>query len=126
MREDDQIRASVKVNNELLHFYWSLGKDIVTMNVEKVYDNNIMDNISVDLQKAFPEQMGFSVINLYYMKCWYLFYNQEDEIFYQVGKKSEMPEKFALIPCRHHTEIIRSCKTVKETLFYIEKTIEGN
>lgn len=30
-----QIKAAVKVNNEMLRFYWSLGKDIT----ERQYDN---------------------------------------------------------------------------------------
>ena len=35
-----------------------------------------------------------------------------------------MPTIFAGIPWRHHVEIITKCKSVKEALFYIEKTIE--
>lgn len=29
-----QIKASIKVNDEMLRFYWSIGKDIVTMQAE--------------------------------------------------------------------------------------------
>lgn len=124
--KESQLKASVKVNSELLSFYWSLGHDIVTMNIENVYGKNIMTNLSMDLQKTFPGQKGFSTVNLYFMKRWYLFYTQADGIFYQAGKKSDMPEKFALIPWRHHTDIISNCQTIKEALFYIDKTIEGN
>ena len=28
--KNTQIKASIKVNDELLRFYWSIGKDIVT------------------------------------------------------------------------------------------------
>src|SRR5574344_1352020 len=115
--KESQIKASVKVNSELLSFYWSLGQDIVTMDVENVYGKNIMANISMDLQRTFPGQKGFSTRNLYLMKQWYLFYNQGDVILHQAGAKSSIPEKFALIPWRHHTDIISSCKTVKEALF---------
>ncbi len=36
----------------------------------------------------------------------------------------EFPAPFALVPWRHHVEIISKCKSVDETLFYIGKTIE--
>lgn len=36
-----------------------------------------------------------------------------------------MPEKFALVPWRHHIEIITHCQSVGEALFYIEKTIDN-
>ena len=29
--KNTQIKASIKVNDELLRFYWSIGKDIVNM-----------------------------------------------------------------------------------------------
>lgn len=93
--KESQIKASVKVNSELLSFYWSLGQDIVSMNIERVYGKNIMANISMDLQKTFPGQKGFSTRNLYFMKQWYLFYTKENGIFDQAGQKSSMSEKSA-------------------------------
>lgn len=32
-----QIKAAVRVNSELLQFYWSLGKDIVERDMENKY-----------------------------------------------------------------------------------------
>jgi len=87
-----QTKASVKVNSELLGFYWSLGRDIATMNMEETYGKGIMSNISKDLQDLFPDQKGFSVVNLHYMKRWYLFYLPESENIYQAGKLFEMPD----------------------------------
>lgn len=121
-----QSKAAVKVNNEMLSFYWSLGHDMVTRNVEFVYGKNIMANLSMDLRDMFPGVTGFSVDNLYFMKRWYLFYSQDDTIFDQLGQKFVLPERFALLPWRHHIEIIKKCKTIAEALFYIDKTIEGN
>lgn len=74
----------------------------------------------------FKGQSGFSVDNLYYMKRWYAFFQGSDEILYQAGKKSQMPEMFALIPWRHHVEIVKKCHSVDEAFFYIRKTIDGN
>lgn len=45
-----------------------------------------------------------------------------DEKLYQAGK--EMPLLFALVPWRHHVEILYRCDSVEKALFYIGKTIE--
>ena len=41
-----QIKAATSVNSELLAFYWSLGRDIVTMNTESKYGSSFFDNLS--------------------------------------------------------------------------------
>ena len=46
----------------------------------------------------------------------------EDKKLHQLG--GEFPLPFALIPWRHHVEIITKCKSIEEALFYIGKTIE--
>lgn len=121
-----QLKASLKVNSELLSFYWSLGHDLATMNMEGKYGKGIMSNISKDLQELFSGQKGFSVVNLHYMKRWYLFYQNTDENFYQAGKMLEMPECFAKVPWRHHVEIISKCKSADEGLFYVKQIIAEN
>ena len=81
----------------MLAFYWSLGRDMVEKNIEKTYGKGIIENLSLDLRRMFNGQSGFSVVNLYYMKRGYAFYKTSDENFYQAGKKSDMPELFALM-----------------------------
>jgi len=34
--------------------------------------------VSLDLKREFPDADGFSALNLWYMKRWYLFYNEID------------------------------------------------
>lgn len=121
-----QAKAAVKVNAEMLAFYWSLGRDIVEMNVEKTYGKGVMENLSLDLRRIFVGQTGFSVDNLYFMKRWYSFYQSSTENFDRLGQNSEMPELFAQIPWRHHVEIIKKCHGIDEAIFYIRKTAESN
>lgn len=120
-----QAKASVRVNDEMLRFYWSLGRDIVAMKVEEQWGKGIIDKLSLDMKAEFDNQQGFSVSNLRLMKRWYSFYTKDLEIQYQPGTELEMPQKFTFVPWKHHVEIIRKCKTLKEALFYIDKTIEG-
>ncbi|WP_374694147.1 DUF1016 N-terminal domain-containing protein [Bacteroides thetaiotaomicron] len=46
-----QLKAAVKVNTEMLRFYWSLGADIVNLKAESKWGDGIIQSISQDLQK---------------------------------------------------------------------------
>ena len=70
-----QIKAAVKVNAEQLLFNWQLGRDLVTRKAEEQWGSGVVEQLSMDLQAAFPESKGFSTTNLWRMKQWYLFYS---------------------------------------------------
>lgn len=121
-----QAKAAMRVNKELLRFYWSLGKDMMAMNIETQWGKGVMKQLSLDLRAAFPEQKGFSLTNLKYVKRWVAFYADAPEIGQQAADQFGMPMLFAAIPWYHHVEIITHTHSVKEALFYVNKVIEGN
>ncbi len=69
-----QIKAAVKVNNEMLRFYFSLGRDISSMIRYVGYGSEFYKNVN-DLKKVFPEVHSFFVTNLKYMKYFYELYS---------------------------------------------------
>ena len=69
--KSSQIKAAVKVNSELIRFYWSLGRDIVQKKVESKWGSGFFDMLSQDLREEFPAVKGFSVTNLRYIKRFY-------------------------------------------------------
>ena len=73
-----QVKASVRVNAEKLLFNWELGRDLVQKKAEERWGAGVVEQVSLDLQREFPNADGFSTTNLWYMKQWYLFYYQED------------------------------------------------
>ena len=123
-----QVKASVRVNAEKLLFNWELGRDLVQKKAEERWGAGVVEQVSLDLQREFPNADGFSARNIWYMKRWYLFYNQADTKLYQAGKEiqgtklhhaggeteniklyqagREFPAPFALVPWRHYVEII--------------------
>ena len=133
-----QAKAAVHVNHGMLVFYWSLGRDIVALKAESKWGSDFFNQLSVDLKQTFPQQKGFSVTNLKYIKRWYLFYYEQiiirqqpadefkETIRQQLADKLEMPVKFALIPLYHHIEIATKCHSLQEAFFYINQVIEGN
>lgn len=73
-----QVKASVRVNAEKLLFNWELGRDLVQKKAEERWGAGVVEQVSLDLQREFPNADGFSTTTLWYMKQWYLFYNQHD------------------------------------------------
>jgi len=69
-----QIKAAIKVNREMLIFYWSLGRDIVNMKAEQQWGTKFLQNLSKDLKFAMPDTTCFSETNLKYMKYFYEMY----------------------------------------------------
>ena len=66
-----QIKAAVKVNSEMLKYYWSLGKDIVAKDAVAKWGDKIFVNLSADLKDALPGVSDLSVRNLQYMRQMY-------------------------------------------------------
>lgn len=125
-----QVKAAFKVNSLLLEFYWSLGRDIVTMRAEQKWGTGVVEQLSLDLKDTFPNQKGFSSSSIWAAKRWYLFYYEYLAKLQQAvevsSKGINMPKSFGNIPWGHHLLIIEKSKTVEEALFYINKTIENN
>ena len=80
-----QIKAAVKVNSELLEFYWSLGHDIAAKKAEQKWGSGIIERLSLDFKSAFLKQSGFSTTNLWYIKKWFVFYDSHKEKLHQLG-----------------------------------------
>ena len=56
-----QIKAAVKVNEEMLRFYWELGRDIVEMHVEDRWGEKVIKTLSLDLQREIPCSGEFAI-----------------------------------------------------------------
>lgn len=118
--KQSQIKAAIKVNSELIQFYWSLGRDIVKMKSESRWGSKFYESLSKDLREAFPDAAGFSIRNLKYTKQ-----------FYELIPKNEIRQQVAaqlsMVPWGHIILIISKVnKDTKKGLFFIRKTIENN
>ena len=130
--KNSQIKAAIRVNTEMLSFYWSIGRDLVALKAEQRWGAGVVKQFALDMRNTFPEETGFSYTNVKYMKRWYLFYFQKltkghqlgdllqpDRKSHQLGGFLEMPDIFGLVPWKHHVHIFSKCKTLDEALFYV-------
>ena len=132
-----QIKASIKVNDEMLRFYWLLGQDIEMMKKNSSWGSNIYQKISKDLVEELPEIKSFSPRNLQYMNQFYRLYSDvqithqldaqifENEFTPQVGAQIDKNVIF-MIPWGHHKIIMDKCKEQEKALFFVQKTLENN
>ncbi len=72
--------AAVKVNAEKLLFNWQLGHDLVQKKAEERWGAGVVEQVSQDLKREFPNEKGFSTRNLHYMKQCYLFYTNDSPL----------------------------------------------
>jgi predicted nuclease of restriction endonuclease-like (RecB) superfamily len=117
-----QIKAAVRVNEELLRLYWNMGRDISRQRLDAHYGSGFFTTLSRDLRAEFPDMEGFSPRNLRYTQQFYEFY--APAILHQLGAQFPLEGLFA-IPWRHHVEIFTHAKSVEEALFYVAKTAEN-
>jgi predicted nuclease of restriction endonuclease-like (RecB) superfamily len=119
-----QLKAHIKVNEEMLRLYWEIGLMIVSKQNESSWGDKILETISKDLKKEFPNLQGFSVRNIKYMRQWFLFYTNSQQSVDQIGQQAVA--QIFQIPWGHNIHIIAKAKSIDEALFYISKTIENN
>ena len=115
-----QIKAAVKVNSELLQFYWELGQDILDKQKNAKWGDGFLKQLSVDLSSEFLDIKGFSKRNLELIRQWHVFYGQENLIAKQTVSQ------LVRIPWGHNIVITSKCKKLDEAFFYIQKTIQNN
>jgi predicted nuclease of restriction endonuclease-like (RecB) superfamily len=109
-----RISASKFVNKELILLYWNIGKEINQRQEKLGWGKSIVELLSKDLKKVFPNLSGFSTRNLWDMKRFYSEY-KENKILRQL---------VAEIPWGHNLLILNKIKDEIEREFYIKSTIE--
>lgn len=123
-----QIKAAVKVNDEMLRFYWQLGKELHDRKDKFSYGQSFYKTISRDLRRELPDVKSFSETNLRYMQKFAELYSEVSNLP-QVGEDfgSEEIEPLFAIPWGHHKIIIDKCNgNPKKALFFVNQVIQNN
>lgn len=116
-----KVSASLKVNNELLRFYLSVGKDIYNNQYENRYGSQFYKRLSIDLQREIPNSKGFSPTNLKYMRYFYELFKDE------IQNRPQVVDDLVCLPWGHIRYIIDNCKNdLDKALFFVGKTLENN
>ena len=131
-----QLKAAMKVNDEMLRFYWALGRDISHISEDSRYGSAFYKTLSDDLKDIFPDVSSFSKTNLKYMRYFYEMYPEAenrqqlvDDLSASENRQQPVDDLGMIfyIPWGHHVQILGKCKgNQQKALFYVRKTYENN
>lgn len=105
-----------RVNEELINMYWQVGKYLSDASEETNFGDAYIDNISVQIQSAFPGIKGFNRRGLYRMKKFYETYKDDEFVTTLLSQ----------ISWSNHLAILSKAKSVEERHFYITLCIKEN
>ena len=101
-------------NVQMSMMYYQIGKDILQRQSAEGWGSKIVDRLSADLKKAFPEMNGFSPRNLKYMRR-----------FAEVWPDESIVQRcVAQLPWRHNICLMEKVKEPNRRLAYAMSAIE--
>lgn len=109
-----RIKAHLSVNKELLLLYWKIGKRILDQQEKEGWGSRVIENISNDLRREFPEMKGLSPVNLKRMRSFSLEYPN-----LEIGSQA-----VTQLPWGHLQELLFKIKDKKLRDWYAQKTLE--
>jgi predicted nuclease of restriction endonuclease-like (RecB) superfamily len=108
-----RIIVAKQLNSAAQSVYWNLGKLISEKQLVEGYGSAVVNQLSVDLKKEFPD-MGVSPRNLWNMKLFYERYHQADQ---------KLLQAVAVLPWGHNLLLINKVQSLEAVLFYAEEAV---
>jgi predicted nuclease of restriction endonuclease-like (RecB) superfamily len=138
--EISKLRAAISVNADTLKLYWNIGNSILQKQKEKGWGKKVIEQLSKDLTNRFPNDRGYTVRNLGYMK--YFAQEYPDFPILQVplaklkgqairqvslAKLGDKEQEFVQVPLAqitwyHHISLLSKVKDNIERAYYITET----
>ena len=140
-----QTKAMLSVNHELIQLYWDIGRLIVERQEREGWGKGIVDRLAADVQKSFPGLGGFSSVNVWRMRAFYVAYRSASSIPSQPATElkpqtrsnqsilsqaaieltdSVPPQPVAELPWFHNVILLSKVKDQTQRLWYAAKTLE--
>lgn len=96
-----QIKAAVTANRELIQLYWDIGRLIVERQEREGWGKGVVEHLADDIQRAFLGIKGFSAVNVWRMRSFYLNYRPQAVIELSSEKLSQPVIEFEFGLLRH-------------------------
>lgn len=101
------------VNNQLVELYFNIGRNIYDKIEVSKWGEGIIERLSNDLQREFPDMKGFSAQNLWRMKQLYETYKDNEKLSTLLRE----------LPWSHNVLILHNTESIEEKEFYIKTCI---
>ena len=112
---ETRIKTVLDANSSMILLYWNIGDMILKKQNEYGWGAKVIDRISFDLKKKFPEMKGFSPRNLKYMRK-----------FAEVWKdKAIVQQVVAQIPWHSNIVLLEKLTDNESRIWYAKMTIKN-
>ena len=138
--ERSKLKAVIGVNTEMLSLYWAIGHDILEKQKSLGWGAQVIDRLSADLSRRFPDDRGYSVRNLKNMRSFAKAYPHYPIVQVSLAQLRKLPicqaaleqlqteqAEFVQVPLAqiswyHHISLISKVKDDVTRAFYILET----
>jgi predicted nuclease of restriction endonuclease-like (RecB) superfamily len=121
-------RSILAVNKELIELYWGIGRLIIKQQEAKGWGKSIVEQLSKDIRREFPNITGFSPQNIWYMRSFYFAWTKEVKNLQQpVGDLDgqNLPRVVKEVPWGHNIILLSKLKNPSLRIWYAQKIIEN-
>lgn len=122
-----QVRAAFAANRELIALYWDIGKAIVERQRSKGWGKAVVERLAADLQKEFRGRAGFSPLNVWRMRAFYLAWTEELRNLSPPVTESELAKLSRLVtelPWGQNLALLHKIENPLIRAWYARKTLE--
>jgi len=113
--QEERLKTVLAANSAMVLLYWDIGQSILERQKNEGWGAQVIDRLSVDLQRAFPEMRGFSPRNLKYMRAFAAAWPD----------RAIVQQVVAQIPWSHNCILLNKIHDKSLREWYIRKTIEN-
>ena len=138
-----KLHTALNVNVGTLTLYWNIGKSILQKQEQEGWGKQVIEQLSKDLISRYPDDRGYSVRNLRYMKRFASAYPDFPILQVPLAELKELPilqatlaelenegREFVQVPLAqiswyHHISLLPKVKDDAERAYYITETAQN-
>ncbi len=135
-----KLKTALNVNVGTLTLYWNIGKQILEKQKKDGWGKKVVEQLSKDLATKYPEDRGYSVRNLKYMRQFADAYPHFPFVQVPLAQMNNIPigqvaldqfkeddKEFVQVPLAqiswyHHISLLSKVKDIAERAYYITET----
>lgn len=111
---EERVRVVLSANAAMVALYWEMGSMILRRQAAQGWGARVIDRLSLDLRRAFPDMSGLSPRNLKYMRAFAAAWPDLEVV----------QQAVAQIPWGHNVILIERIHDAETRLWYARQTLE--
>ena len=110
-----QIKAVLSVNREMVNLYLDIGRAILEQQEQVGWGKSVVERLSQDLRRVFPDVKGFSARNLWDMR----------RLYESCRDHPNLRQAVAEIPWGHNLVLMQKVPDPDHRTWYVQQTLEN-